>query len=216
MKYSWTDIEPYLADSLSKTKHIMTFGTIGSRNVENDIDIIITKKPEAKLSGFYREIHKLFTDLNQYMNDNYGCNALKFVKLCHQDEALYLSGYKPGDLALHVMTYVSYPQLSKDWNWALGPTDDVKSLLGSYNSILGEKDMIYSEKFSKSQTNEHLILNLSQLDAINLKYPEELFLKKTNHSYRYVMKYANIDFNPITTREEAVNRFYELCDLLEK
>jgi len=215
MKYSWKDIEPYLTNRLSQTKNIMTFGTIGSKNVENDVDIIITKKPQAKTSEFYREVHDLFTGLDQYMASTYDCKAIKFIKLCQQDEALYLSGYKQGDLALHVMTFVSYPQLFKDWDWALGPKDNIKSLLSSYVPLLGKTEMIYSSEFSKSQHNEHLILNLSHLDIINSKYPTDLFLKKMNHAYGYVSKHANVDFVPAENKEEVINKFYSLCDLLE-
>jgi len=49
--YTWDEIKKLLSKELEKTKHMLTFGTIGSCDVENDVDIIITKKPKSKSSA---------------------------------------------------------------------------------------------------------------------------------------------------------------------
>ena len=62
--YNWQEIKNFLDKELRKTKHILTFGTIGSCNIEHDIDLIITKKSSSKTSDFYKEIHILFDSLD--------------------------------------------------------------------------------------------------------------------------------------------------------
>ncbi len=42
--YTWVEIEKVIREELRKTKHIMTVGTIGSCNINHDVDLIITKK----------------------------------------------------------------------------------------------------------------------------------------------------------------------------
>ena len=64
MKLSWDLIEDFLSEELNKTKHIMTFGTIGSLNVKHDIDLIITKNPNSSLKMFFEEIHNIFNTLD--------------------------------------------------------------------------------------------------------------------------------------------------------
>lgn len=53
--YTWEEIESVLTKELKKTKHIMTFGTMGSCNIKHDIDTIITKKPRSKTSDFLKK-----------------------------------------------------------------------------------------------------------------------------------------------------------------
>ena len=50
--YAWEDIKDFLVKELRKTKHIMTYGTIGSCDINHDIDTIITKKPASPSAEF--------------------------------------------------------------------------------------------------------------------------------------------------------------------
>ncbi len=50
--YTWKEIRRVLEKELKKTRHIMTYGTIGSCNIEKDIDTIVTKKPGSKSEDF--------------------------------------------------------------------------------------------------------------------------------------------------------------------
>lgn len=53
--YTWEEIRAVLEKELNKTKHILTYGTIGSCNIEHDIDTIVTKKPDSKSSDFLKK-----------------------------------------------------------------------------------------------------------------------------------------------------------------
>ena len=53
--YTWDEIEYFLRKELSKTKHVMTFGTIGSRNIDHDIDLIITKNHNLLFLNFIKK-----------------------------------------------------------------------------------------------------------------------------------------------------------------
>ena len=52
--YTWSEIKEFLEKDLKRTKHILTFGTIGSCNVEHDVDVIITKKPSSKTANLVK------------------------------------------------------------------------------------------------------------------------------------------------------------------
>ena len=104
--YTWGEIDGVLSKELKKTKHIMTYGTIGSLNVEHDIDTIITKKPRSKSADFYKEIHTLFDNVDKYLNKKYGVRAIRFSG--YQPEFLKLSEYRKDDIAFQTLIYAEF------------------------------------------------------------------------------------------------------------
>ena len=66
-KCTWEEVREFLVNELSKTKCIMTWGTIGSCNIEHDIDTIIAKKPSSPSADFYKEVHGIFDSLEVYL-----------------------------------------------------------------------------------------------------------------------------------------------------
>lgn len=46
--YTWEEIERVIRKSLENKGTITTLGTIGSRNIENDIDTLIFKEKKSK------------------------------------------------------------------------------------------------------------------------------------------------------------------------
>jgi len=77
-KKSWKEIKEFLIGEMKKTKHIMTFGTIGSCDIERDIDLIITKKPGSGTADFYKEIHSFFDSMDNFVKKRYGSRAIRF------------------------------------------------------------------------------------------------------------------------------------------
>jgi hypothetical protein len=65
-KITWDELKAVIIKQISSFRTIMTFGTIGSCRIDHDIDLIITKKPSAKSDEFYKEIHTLFNNLNEF------------------------------------------------------------------------------------------------------------------------------------------------------
>ena len=70
-KLSWEEIRSIISKELRKSKHILTFGTIGSCNIKHDIDMIITKKSNSSSSSFYREVYNLYGSIDNYLKNKY-------------------------------------------------------------------------------------------------------------------------------------------------
>lgn len=122
--YNWKEIKNLLEAELKKTKNIMTFGTIGSCNVEHDIDIIITKTPGSSLKEFFMEIHYLFDNLDEHLVKKYDAHAIRFSTSEEQFSILELMKNNENNLAFHTMVYINYPEMKRDWDWSL--FEDVK------------------------------------------------------------------------------------------
>lgn len=217
--YTWKEIEDVLKKELKKTKHIMTFGTIGSLNVEHDIDTIITKKPKSKTSDFYKEIHNLFDDLNDYLTKKYSGRVIRLPSIGYEKELLTLSKYEKGDLVLHTMVYVSYTQLMKDWGWAIAKEDpSVEDILKeNYNCLVGSIDDLFSKEFQKERYYDFIFIYLNLYDRINSNYAEGFLINVMNSYYDYLFR-KRLGLKTLTANNKRDVRkiFYKLCDIVDK
>ena len=115
-KLNWNEVESKIKSELDKSKAIMTFATIGSRNIEHDIDLIITKNHKSSSKEFYQEIHQFFEAMNKFVYSKTGGKAIRFASFTEQFSAIALAGYNSEtDIAFHTMIYTSYPQIESNW-----------------------------------------------------------------------------------------------------
>ena len=216
--YTWEEIKDFLAIELEKSKHIMTFGTIGSCNVERDIDVIITKKSGSKTSDFYKEIHKTFNSLNKYLLKKYKAKAVCFVFSTEEFLIRNLSDTQDKDLIFHTMVYLSFPQIERDWSFALFENTNMKDiLLENYSCILGNKEMLFKENFQNKSHYDPAYLFLSSFNRINSHYPEQLLVKEMNHNYDYIIRKI-LKLEPLITKnkEQVKEYFYKICDIIDE
>jgi len=214
-KLTWEEIEDFLKDELMKTSHIMTFGTIGSRNLEHDIDTIITKKPDSKTSEFFKEIHALFENLDGYLNKKFKTKVIRFA---HSTEEFLVKGYTQNkSISFHTMTYVSLPEIKLDWGWALSKNENIVNILKKdYNLLYGKIDDIFRKDFQKEKGYENLFIYLYLYDFLNSNLPEKLLLEIMNKSFEYLYKKRlGLDAPVARNREEIKKYFYKLCDILD-
>ncbi len=213
--YTWEEIKELLIKELKKTKHILTFGTIGSCNVEHDVDLIITKKPKSKSSDFYKEIHNLFDLLNKYLNNKYGAKVIRFSQ--YEEEAKILSDYKEKDLAFHTMVYTSYPQIEKDWGWFLLENESIKEILLSCNCLLGSTEDLFSKEFKKESYYDSIFIILYLYDRVNSNYPEKRLVEVMNACFDLIFRKKLGRKTPIAKNKKEVREiFYKLCDIIDK
>jgi hypothetical protein len=212
---TWEGIQEFLIKELGKTSHIMTFGTIGSRNIEHDIDTIITKKPNSSSAEFFKEIHTLFENLDSYLYKNFKTKVIRFA---HSTEEFLVKGYtKDRSISFHTMIYVSFPEIKLDWEWALSKDESIIDILRSnYNTLYGKKEDIFRKDFQKEKKHENLFIYLYLYDFLNSNLPEKLLLEIMNKSFEYLYKKRLGLEAPIAkNREEIKKYFYKLCDILD-
>lgn len=216
--YDWETIQEYLKKELLRTKTILTFGTIGSLNIEHDIDIIVTKKPEAKSSGYQKELHMLFDNLDNYLKEKYGHKILKFGRFSQQEETMYIGNYQPGDLALHVMSYASLEQMQADWTPDLKLGESVSEIMKkSYKPIIGSIDDIFIKDFKKRSKYENLLFQMHYHDRTNTNFPEEFIVNSMNHIFRYVLKHLGINKEmKAKNKKEIRDIYYKILELIDE
>ncbi|MEK6873456.1 MAG: hypothetical protein AABW91_01315 [Nanoarchaeota archaeon] len=216
--YTWEEIKIFLEKELKKTKHIMTFGTIGSCDVSKDIDLIITKKPNSSIEKFYIELHRIFDNLDNHLVNKYKARAIIFSTSSEQDSLLYVSKYGKNDLAFHTMVYITYPQMQKDWAWALFPNDNLKDILmGHYICIIGDKKDIFYPEFQKGNYYDSIFNFIYLYDKINSHCPKEFLIKYMNHAFDYIYRKRLGLKAPVVKNEKDVKKyFYQLCVILDK
>lgn len=214
--YTWEEIKEILVKELKKTKHIMTSGTLGSCNVERDIDLIIAKKPKSSSSNFYKEVHGLLDNLNNYVSKKYNSHAIRFSG--YEPEFLTLSNYNEKDLAIQTFIYVSYTQIKKDWKRSLFPDEDIKKILAkNYNCLMGSVNDLFSKGFQKEHYCDSIFVYLMMYDRINANYSEKFLVKVMNFYFEYLFKKRLGLKVPVAKNKKDVRRiFYELCDILDE
>ncbi|MFA4960657.1 MAG: hypothetical protein WC548_03245 [Candidatus Pacearchaeota archaeon] len=212
--YKWEEIRNFFINQLTNSKHIMTFGTIGSCNVEHDLDIIITKTPSSKISDFYREIHNLFDLLNNYLSKKYSARVICFSG--YEPEFLQLSNFKEKDLAIQLMTYVSYSQIYHDWFWAIFPNEDIKNILiKNYNCLFGSVAELFSLEFNSKEYNP-LYIYLMMYNRVNSNYEEDFLIKVMSHYFDFLYRKRLGFKTPIPKSKKDVKKyFYKLCDIAD-
>lgn len=216
--YTWKEIKSFLEKELKKTKTIMTFGTIGSCNVENDVDVIITKKPQAKSSSFFKEIHILLDKLDNYLKKKYLGRLIRVPSTSYTEEFMELANYSSQDFVLHALVYSSYPQMKKDWDWALFGGENLKQMLNkSYSCFFGKKEELFSKNFQKSLYAENIFLYVQLYDRTNSNYSNFLLLKVMNHYLDFLYrKRLNLKTPIIKNKKDIRKSIYRLGDILDK
>lgn len=214
--YAWEEIREFLVKELNKTKHIMTFGTIGSHNVNNDIDTIITKEPKSKSSDFYKEIHKVFDELNNYLNKRYRARA---ICISADEKTLkHVIKFRKNDLFFDLMVYTSYPQIENDWKWAMFYEDKIEDILfKGYSLLKGENSSLRNKEFIKKNYADSIFIYLYHGDMIHSHTPNKLFLKCMNYLFDFLYRKRLKLKSPVAKNEKQVREyFYRLCDILDK
>lgn len=211
---SWEIIQDFLKKELSNSKYIMTWGTIGSLNISHDIDTIITKKPLAPSAGFFKEIHTIFENLDNYLNKNFNKRAVRFAQASQE----FLIDYFTKDkIMFHTMIYISYPEMEKDWKWALFKEERLDNIIKNhYSCILGKVDNLFTKEFSRENYYENIFIYLYLYDSINSNLPKKTFLKVMNACFDYLYRKRLKLQAPIAKNEIEVKKyFYELCEILD-
>jgi len=158
-KLDWNTISDFLQTELKESKHIMTWGTIGSLNIKHDIDTIITKKPNSPSADFFKEVHNIFENLDFYLHKNFKTRAVRFAQAtqkCLVEE--YTKGKK---VMFHTMIYISFPQIQKDWGWALFKDENISEILKENYVCLMEMSKVCSQKIFKQKTILKMYLFIS-------------------------------------------------------
>ncbi|MCR4327856.1 MAG: hypothetical protein NUV46_04735 [Nanoarchaeota archaeon] len=213
--YTWEEIKFFLINELKKTKHIMTFGTIGSCNVEHDVDLIITKEPKSKSSAFYKEVHNLFWNIDKYIHKKYGGRA---VFISGDEKTLKnLANFGKKDLFFDFMVYTSFPQIENDWKWAMFYEDKVEDLLfKEYSLLKGEKELLRDKNFLKRRYGDSLFLYMYHGDVINSQISDNLILKLMNSLFDFLYR-KRLGLNPpyAKDKKQVKKYFYKLCDIID-
>ncbi|MBM3247255.1 hypothetical protein FJZ17_01790 [Candidatus Pacearchaeota archaeon] len=214
---TWQIIQEFLSNRLKNTQSIMTFGTIGSCNLEHDIDVIITKKPNFSTSEFFKDIHGIFLILNKYTLKNFNTRVINFARLT--DEAFIKSNFTfKKYIFFHTMVYVSLPQMEKDWAWSLTPADNFSSILKKeYHCIKGNTELLFSLSFEKGNYYDNVLTYLYLNDIFNSGYNKKVIIEVMQHLFDYCYrKRLQLKTPKIDNLIKAKKYFYELCDVVDK
>ena len=215
--YAWEEIKSKLKTELQKTKHILTYGTIGSCNMEHDIDTIITKKPQSSSSDFFREIHNLFDVIDDFLQKKYKARLIRTSRFSDEEETKYIAKFEENDLVFQVLTYTSFKQIKMHWYADLAPNKKVEDIIKShYSCILGNVDDLFKSDF-KINKNEELFIRLNDSDRINSHFPKEFLVSRMNVLFDFILR-KRLHQNPISSKSEIEVRkvFYQICDALDK
>lgn len=216
-KLNWNEIEEAAKAELDRSRSIMTFATIGSRNIEHDIDLIITKNPNSSSRQFYQEIHSFFDSMNKFVHSRTGGKAIRFASFTEQFSAIALAGYNPEtDLALHTMIYTSYPQIVSNWAGSFVNGTTIEDVLKTQSFLKGSVADLENPYFQKPTKADPLFIMLYKYDKLNSLHPDNVLVPAMNHYLDYIQrKRMGLPFKEAGTIEEARNKFYELCDILD-
>ncbi len=217
--YMWKEIEDVIASSLVKTKHILTFGTIGSKNVENDIDCLIMKKKNSSTKNFYKEIHSIFDTVNNYLEKKYEARAICFPHSGSQHEILHCANYKGDDLAFHVLIYNSLDQLTKAWTSDLCEDESIRDILEThYQCMVGKtEDLFNAVLFEEQYYYSNLCSFLWQYNRCNSHFDDELLMETSKGHMDYIVR-KRLQEQPleINSAQDVRAAFYHACDMIDK
>ena len=215
--YTWEEIKSLLKIELQKTRHILTYGTIGSCNIEHDIDTIITKKPKSSSADFFKEIHNLFNSVDKYLQKKHKAKLIRTSRFSDEEETKYIAKFEENDLIFQVLTYVSFKQIKMHWYADLAPNEKVEKILKDYYScILGNVEDLFKPNF-KVHRNEHLFIRLNDSDRINSHFPREFLVSRMNILFDHILR-KQLHLKTIEAESEDGVRevFYQVCDILDK
>jgi hypothetical protein len=214
--YTWAEVKNVLIAELEKTQHILTCSTIGSCNINHDIDTIITKKSSSSSKHFFQEVHQLLGAIDKYLTKKHSCRLIRACRFSDEEEIRHISRFSKGDLVFHVLTYVSFSQIEKHWHTDLGPGEDVETILNGSVFLLGEKTDLYKKSF-KNNKCDYLFIRLNDSDRINAHFPDKLLISRMNILFDFILrKRLGMEFVPGKTKSEIKERFYEVCEILDR
>ena len=213
-KLSWDIIKFFLEKELKSTNHILTFGTIGSCNIEHDVDLIVTKKSQSKTSDFYKEFNQLIESLDNYLK-NYNSKAIIFYTMMEEEFLRYLDVYKKQDVGLHLMVYFSFPQIKIDWAGAQD-IDLGKLFKEDYNCLWGGVNDLFNSKFQDSNPLDATYNFLFQINKSKY-YPKEFRFNYMKKILDYLSR-KRLKIKPVVVgnEDEIDKKFYLFCDELDK
>lgn len=214
--YTFLEIENFLKKKLNGCNTILTFGFIGSCNTERDLDTIITKKKEAGLKKFYKEIHEIHDSLDKYLLKKYNARVVRFD--AYEPEKLKLAKFKKNDLAFHTLIYCSLNQIKKHWDFSLFKNEKVENILkDNYKCIYGKVGDIFSLKFLKKSYADNMFIYLQLYDRINSNYPEKFLVEVMNHYFDFMLrKRLKLKVRKAKNLKEVKEIFYYICDEIDK
>lgn len=213
-KYTYEEIREFIVDELDKTKHIMNWIILGSKNIERDLDTVITKYPSSPTDKFYKEIHAIMDNLNDYLVKKYSARAIRFSSF--EKEELKLANFRKNDLAIQTMVYCSNNQLKRDWGWALRKGDNIKKIIGTGDFLKGKLKDVFSWKFKRLKYVDSLYVYLTRYDRVNSGYPTNFLIEVMNHYFYFFEKRIGIKIPRAKTKKEVRKIFYALCRRLDK
>jgi len=214
--YTWEEIKSLINKELKKTKHILTYGTIGSCNIEHDIDTIITKKSTSSTADFYREVHLLFGELNNYLKKKHNAKLICFTSA--EEEAIILADGKPNDLLIQSMIYTSFNQIKGHWLPYMFENESLITLLKlEYKTLLGDSKNLFSKNFSQKLKMDPILLYLAEYcNKINSNYSEKNLLRIMNFEFEYILrKRLGLESMKARNEKEVREVFYRICDILD-
>jgi hypothetical protein len=214
--YTWNEIRTFLKTELRTTKHILTYGTIGSCNIENDIDTIITKKIDSSTEDFYKELHSLFEKLNSYLNKKHNSKLICFTSC--EEETILLAKGRPNDLLIQTMIYTSFEQIKRHWLPYMFDDESLDELITQhYTTLLGNSNDLFSKKFPQKLKTDPILLYLTEYcNKINSGYSEKKLLKIMNFNFDYILrKRLDSESRQAKNTSEVKNIFNFICKKLD-
>ena len=215
--YTWNEIKSVLEKELKKTKHILTYGTIGSCNIEHDIDTIITKKPQSSSADFFKEIHNLFDFIDNFLQKKHKSRLIRTSRFSDEEEIKYIAKFEENDLVFQVLTYTSFKQIKMHWYADLAPNEKVENILKNhYSCLLGNINDLFKPDF-KIHKNEELFIRLNDSDRINSHFPEVFLIDRMNVLFDYILR-KRLHLEPIVSKsvKDVKKVFYKVCEMLDK
>ncbi|HEY9684384.1 MAG TPA: hypothetical protein V6C89_00425 [Drouetiella sp.] len=218
--YTWGEIRDCLHAELKACRHILTYGTIGSCNIEHDIDTIVTKNPGSSSAEFYRELHRLFDQIDAHLETNNRARLIRTSRFSDEEESKYIAKCSKSDLVFQVMSYVSLRQINMHWFDSLNtenPVADIEKFLKSnYDCIYGNPDTLFENSFAEYR-NEELFIRLNDSDRINSHFPGDFLVRRMNVLYDFIMrKRLKSSFVPALDELDCRRAFYDVCSFLDR
>jgi len=215
---NWKGLEVFFINELKKTNHIQTFGRFGSDDISHDIDLLVTKKPSSPTEKFFMEVHGLLDSTKKFLSEKYNKKLIRFSRFIHEREVLHIGEHEEGDIALHLMTYVSWPQIKDEWKSDLIRGKSFKRILKKkYNPLIGNVDMLFSKEFSKPNKYDNFVKYMYQCDRFHSNYPSEVLVGSMNNLFKYLHKLIGSENHSVVKNEfEAKEKFYDMARMVDR
>lgn len=218
--YTWEELHLQLERELQQTTHILTYGTIGSCNIDQDIDTIVTRKPSSPSALFFQDLHNLFDRIDHYLQEKYKARLIRTSRFSDEEESKYIANCRDKDVVFQVMSYVSMKQIKMHWFDSFVDLDgDARTeefLRGNYKCIIGDTSDIFRADFN-CYRREDLFIRLNDSDRINSHFPTELLVHRMNVLYDYILRKRLGESAPIARDKTGCRaNFYKVCEILDR